>query len=212
MPASASNDIAHTEVTDHRILRRPQIEAGLLQDAGSNSSFPALVPFPPTLKTESDERDLALAWESLVESGMTMAETQARTLLSQALQQSPNDPALLSALAYIEQKHGATEKARELYQKALAIEPDLVDASTNLAVIEARSGNLESAIPLWQKAFEQSPARSSIGMNLVRAYCGEGKIDEARKYTLRVLEFNPDLSTAKQMLRHLNQVPAACGF
>jgi Flp pilus assembly protein TadD len=143
---------------------------------------------------------------------MTVAETQAQNLLSKALKQSPEDPALLSALGYIEQKHGATENARALYQKALAIDPDLVDAATNLAVIEARAGNLGNAIALWQKAFAHAPARSSIGMNLVRAYCSERKVDEARNYTLRVLEFNPDLTPAKQMLKYLNQVPSKCGL
>ena len=211
MPASASSDVAHTQVTDHRIPRRPQIDLRPLQDA---DSVPRLVPFPATSKTESesDLRDLALAWESLVESGMTVAETQAQSLLSRALKQSPEDPALLSALSYIEQKHGATKNARAHYQKALAIDPDLVDAATNLAVIEARAGNLGNAIALWQKAFEHAPARSSIGMNLVRAYCSEGKVDEARSYTLRVLEFNPDLTPAKQMLKYLNQVPSKCGL
>ena len=212
MPASASSDVAHTEVTDHRIPRRPQIEAGLLQDAGNKSSFPNLIPFPRTSTTETDPRDLALAWESLVQSGMTAAEPQARSLLSKALKQSPDDPALLSALAYIEQKHGATEDARALYQKALAIDPDLVDATTNLGVIEARAGNLGNAISLWQKAFEHAPARSGIGLNLARAYCDEGKVEEARDYTLRVLEFNPDQATAKTMLKSLSQVPAKCGL
>jgi tetratricopeptide (TPR) repeat protein len=212
MPASASSDVAHTQVTDHRIPRRPQIDPRLLQDA--DSSVPRLVPFPATSKTESesDLRDLALAWESLVESGMTAAETQAQSLLSSALKQSPEDPALLSALGYIEQKHGATENARALYQKALAIDPDLVDAATNLAVIEAGAGDLGNAIALWQKAFEHAPARSSIGMNLVRAYCSQRKVDEARSYTLRVLAFNPDLTPAKQMLKYLNQVPSKCGL
>jgi len=212
MPASASSDVAHTQVTDHRIRRQPQIDPRLLQDA--DSSVPRLVPFPATRKTESesDLRDLALAWESLVESGMTVAETQAQSLLSRALKQSPKDPPLLSALGYIEQKHGATENARALYQKALAIDPDLVDAATNLAVIEARAGNLGNAISLWQKAFEHAPARSGIGMNLVRAYCSERKADEARSYTLRVLQFNPDLTPAKKMLEYLNQVPSKCGL
>ena len=212
MPASASSDVAHTEVTDHRILRRPQIEPRLLQDPAKESSLPRLVSFPAASKSESDLRDLALAWESLVESGMTVAEPQAQSLLSKALKQFPEDPALLSALGYIEQKHGVTENARVLYQKALAIDPDMVDATTNLAVIEARAGNLRNAIALWEKAFEHAPARSSIGLNLARASCNEGKVDEARTYTLRVLEFNPDLAAAKQMLKYLNQVPSRCGL
>ncbi|MFZ0772116.1 MAG: tetratricopeptide repeat protein [Candidatus Sulfotelmatobacter sp.] len=212
MPASASSDVAHTEVTDHRILRRPQIEPRLLHDPTRESSLPRLVSFPATGKPESDLRDFALAWESLVESGMTVAEPQTQSLLSKALRQSPEDPALLSALGYIEQKHGTTERARSLYQKALAIDPDLADAATNLAVIEAKAGNLGNAIALWQKAFEHSPARSGIGLNLARAYCNEGKVDEARTYTLRVLEFNPDLTTARQMLKYLNQVPTRCGL
>jgi cytochrome c-type biogenesis protein CcmH/NrfG len=212
MPASASSDVAHTEVTDHRILRRPQIEAGLLQDAGNESSLPNLIPFPPASTTDTDPRDLALAWESLVESGMTAAEPQARTLLSKALKQSPDDRALLSALGYIEQKHGATEDASALYQKALANDPDLVDAATNLGVIEARTGNLGNAISLWQRAFELAPGRSSIGLNLARAYCDEGKVEEARKYTLRVLEFNPDQASAKNLLKFLNRIPAKCGL
>ncbi|MGC2543422.1 MAG: tetratricopeptide repeat protein, partial [Candidatus Sulfotelmatobacter sp.] len=210
MPAAASSDVAHTQVTDHRILRRPQTDPGLLQDATNESSLPRLVPFPPTGNDESDLRDLALAWESLVESGMTMAESQAKSLLSKALKQSPEDPALLSDLGYIEQKHGATENARKLYQKALAVDPDLVDAATNLAVIEARAGNTENAIALWQKAFDHAPARSSIGLNLARAYCNEGKVAEARTSTLRVLEFNPDLTAAKQMLRYVGQTPSKC--
>jgi len=211
MPASASSDVAHTEVTDHRILRRPQIEPRLLQDGANGFALPRLVPFPAASKSESDLRDLALAWESLVESGMTVAEPQAKSLLSKALKQTPADPALLSALGYIEQKHGESENARALYEKALAVDPDLVDAATNLAVIEAKAGNTGNAIALWQKAFDHSPARSSIGLNLARAYCNQGKVAEARTSTLRVLEFNPDLTAAKQMLRYVNQVPSKCG-
>jgi predicted CXXCH cytochrome family protein len=211
MPAAASSDVAHTEVTDHRILRRPQKEARLLQAAANEPSLPGLVPFPTTDRAESDLRDLALAWESLVESGMTVAEPQAKSLLSKALQQSPEDPALLSALGYIEQKRGASENARALYEKALAVDPGLVDAATNLAVIEASAGNMENAIALWQKALDLAPARSSIGLNLARAYCNEGKVAEARTATLRVLEFNPDLATAKQMLSYVGQTRSKCG-
>jgi tetratricopeptide (TPR) repeat protein len=210
MPASPSTDVAHTEVTDHRILRRPQISPQLLQGPEDTSSLPHLVPFPDT-KTEPDPRDLALAWGSVVEGGMSVAEPQARELLLKAVKQSPNDPALLSALAYDEQRRGSTGHARELYQKALAQDDTLVDAATNLGVIEAQAGDLQGAVRLWQHAFERAPARSSIGINLARAYCAAGNFDEARAYTRRVLEFNPDLASARKLLQFLSRSTASCG-
>jgi tetratricopeptide (TPR) repeat protein len=211
MPASESTDVAHTQVTDHRILpmpaRSPQGSRGAMSAAGS----PRLVPFPDSREAQHDVRDLALAWESLAESGMTMADSQAEHWLRVAAKHSPDDPALLSALGYIEQKHGATDRARELYQKALAITPSLLDACTNLGVIKAESGDLQGAVTLWRSAFERAPGRSSIGMNLARAYCRTRNYDEARRYTMRVLEFNPDLSEGKRLLRDLNASPPGCG-
>ncbi len=208
MPASASTDVAHTEVTDHRILRRPQISPQLLQNA-AGASLPRLVPFPDS-KVEPDPRDLALAWDSVVESGLTVAESQAREMLAKAVKESPDDPVLLSALGYAEQQKGATEKARELYEQALARDPALVDAETNLGVIEAQAGDLQGAVKLWKNAFQHAPARSSIGLNLARAYCAAEKFDEARTYTLRVLEFNPDLASARKLLESLGRSPASC--
>lgn len=209
MPALASADVAHTQVTNHRIPRRPQVGAQLLQDASETVSSPNLVPFPAGVTT--DPRDLALAWTSLVESGMTDAEPKARGQLSEALKQSPDDPAILSALGYMEQKRGNVDEARQLYQRALAIDPDLIDAITNLGVIKGRTGDLDGALKLWISAFQNAPERSGIGLNIVRAYCAERKMSEARTYVLRVLQFNPDLGAAKDMLRELNGTPPSCG-
>jgi Flp pilus assembly protein TadD len=142
---------------------------------------------------------------------MSVAEPQARELLSKAVKQSPEDPALLSALAYAEQRRGSTEHARELYLKALAKDSTLVDAAMNLGVIEAQTGDLQGAMRLWQNAFQRTPARSTIGLNIARAYCAAGKFSEARTYTLRVLEFNPDLPSARKLLQFLNRYPASCG-
>jgi hypothetical protein len=210
MPAAPSTDVAHTEVTDHRILRRPQISPQLLENSQETSSLPRLVPFPDN-KTGPDPRDLALAWDSIVQSGMSAAEPQARELLVTAVKQSPDDPALLSALAYDEQRHGSTQYARELYQKALVKDATLVDAATNLGVIEAQAGDLQDAVKLWLDAFARAPARSSIGINLARAYCAVNKFDQSRTYTQRVLEFNPDLASARKLLQFLDRSPASCG-
>lgn len=208
MPASLSTDIAHTEVTDHRILTHPQISANLLEDADDHPSPPRLVPFPSSQIV--DARDLALGWQSLVESGMTWAEPQASDALSAAIKQSPRDPALLSAIAYSEQKRKATVDARELYEKALKIDPTSIDAAVNLGVIEAEQDHLAAALRLWQEAFRRAPYRSSIGMNIARADCATDNFAEAKASVSQVLEFNPDFGPAREMLRYLEMSPAKC--
>ncbi len=211
MPASLSTDVAHTEVTDHRILRRPPISPQLLLDVNSQTALPRLVRFPNAQKTEDDPRDLALAWESLVNGGMTAAATETERLLRSALEKSPDDPALLSALGYAAQKKGDTDHAREFYEKALGIDPTLIDAATNLGVIEAKRGHVREAVRLWKDAFQRAPGQSNIGMNIARVLCYTGQSGSARDYVLRVLEFNPDLPEAKNLLQDLNASPTNCG-
>jgi predicted CXXCH cytochrome family protein len=214
MPQTPSRDVAHTEVTDHRILRHPQSQArptGSPADAPANKSgvaLPELMPFPRDVPV--DPRDLALAWQSIASSGMTAAQPKAAQVLREALKSSPNDASLLSALGYIAQQRGDREQARMLYQKALQQDPALVDAAANLGVLEAQQGHLEEAIKLWQSAFERVPGRSEVGMNLARLYCATGQFDDARKSVLRVLHFNPDLGPAKKLFSSLNAKPAGC--
>jgi Flp pilus assembly protein TadD len=167
---------------------------------------------PDSQEAEQDIRDLALAWESLARTGAIGAapEAEAKRLLSSALLQSPNDPVLLSALGYIEQKRGAVDGARNLYMKALALDPDLIDAAANLAVIEANQGRLREPLRLWQSAFERAPARSAIGLNAARMFCAAGEFNSARSVILRLLEFNPDMAAAMQFLENLNRTPPVC--
>ncbi len=210
MPANLSSDVAHTEVTDHRIQRRPDTGPALVN--ARPATMPQLVPFPDSTAAERDTRDLALAWASMAESGKDAAVKQAEQLLRKAVAESPDDAALLSSLGYVEQRQGATEDARALYKRALAQDPSLLDAATNLGVIEANSGHMREAVNLWEGAFQHAPGRSGVGMNLARAFCGGGQIDRARDFTLRVLQFNPDLDEAKKMLNGLNATPPKCAM
>lgn len=213
MPANLSTDVAHTAVTDHRIQRRPSIGPAL-EDASKqpSSTLPRLAPFPDSPNAERDDRGMALAWASMAENGNEAILKQAEQLLRKAVQESPKDAVLLSSLAYVEQRRGALSDARETYQRALAQDPNLLDAATNLGVLEANSGHLREAVTLWEGAFQRAPGRSSIGMNIARAFCASGQLDHARDFTLRVLQFNPDLDSAKKLLNGLNATPPKCGM
>jgi hypothetical protein len=48
-------------------------------------------------------------------------------------------------------------------------------------------------------------------MNLALAFCSTPQFNDARNYTMRVLQFNPDLGEAKAMLKRLNADPPSCG-
>ena len=138
------------------------------------------------------------------------AAPETERLLRSAIKTSPNDPPLLSALGFSAQTKGDIEGAREFYQKALAIDPTLIGAATNLGVIEAKRGHLREAVRLWEDAFQRAPSQSLIGMNIARVLCEDGQPTGARDYVLRVLEFNPDLPEAKNLLQELNGRAPKC--
>ena len=210
MPPVASRDVAHTQATDHRILRLPGPQPVLADlDAPTKPVPPKLVPFPASAGPP-DIRDLALAWHSLLRRGEEDAAPKTRELLTQALRQDPNDADVATALAYMEQKARNTAQARELYQKALQADPSQLDAAVNLGVIEAQSGDPKAALKLWLDAFRRAPAHSAIGIDLALVSCDLGQVAEARDYLARVLQFNPDLSRARQFLEHLNAQPPKC--
>ena len=60
------------------------------------------------------------------------------------MKERADDPVLLSALGFVEQKHGHEKEARELYERALQLDPLANDAAANLGILEARSGNLRT--------------------------------------------------------------------
>ncbi len=205
MPAVASEDVAHTQATDHRILPLPAMP---LQNPGSPAA-PRLIRFPAASGAE-DTRDLALAWASLAEGGMASAAAEAESRLRKAVKEKPDDPALLTALGFIEQKRGKRAEARKDYEHALEIDPLDNEAAGNLGVIEAQEGHMERAVALWQQAFERVPGKSVVGMNLAQVYCSSAQFDQARAYTRRVLQFNPDLPEAKALMRSLSADPPKC--
>lgn len=210
MPAVQSRDVAHTQATDHRILRRQGPQPVLTDlDSPPRPAAPQLVPFPASAGPP-DTRDVGLAWDALVRRGNQQFAPKAHELLAQALRQNPRDAAVATALAYMEQRAGNAAQAREHYAEALRADPNQLDATVNLGVIEAQGGDPNAALKLWQEAFQRAPSHSAIGIDLALVSCDLGQVAAARDYLSRVLQFNPDLAKARQFLEHLNAQPPKC--
>jgi Cytochrome c554 and c-prime len=205
MPVLPSKEVAHTQATDHRIPRRPTGAALLDMNRPEQ-----LLPYPETQSPDQDIRELALAWEALAERNVQGALANAQRYLKQAILAEPDDPVLLTAMAYVEQKHGGEAEARKLYERALAADPLAVNAAINLGVLEARQGRTRRAVELWQSAFPRAPYRSALGMNLAMLFCENRQPSEAKDYVGRVLQFNPDYAPAIRLLQRLQSEPPQC--
>jgi predicted CXXCH cytochrome family protein len=240
MPRTNTSNVAHTQATDHRILKLPMMPLQTLQTGaaaqlvrfpplptqtqpsthpGESANDPGAAaaaavqsasPAPAAPAPVGDARDLALAWESIAQEGHASAAIEAERNLNQAILEHPDDPVLLDSLAFFAQRRGDTAKARELYEHALRADPTMIDAAANLGVIEARAGNYNRAAELWSPAFARAPGRSSIGMNLAHISCDTGQFDKARAFVARVLQFNPDSPTAKNFAKALSADPPNC--
>jgi hypothetical protein len=209
MPALPSRDVGHTQGTDHRIMRYPNTRpVPRLQVRGPEGA--PLVTFPKSDASLATTRDFALAWETLAQRNVEGAGQRAEEYLRKAVKERPDDPALLAALGFVEQKHEHEKEARELYERALQIDPVSHEAAANLGILEAQAGGLRRAVELWQTAFNRVPYRSAIGLNLAMAFCVAGQKDVARRFVVRVLEFNPDYLKGKQLLAHLGEDPVQC--
>ena len=207
MPELPSTDVAHTQSTDHRILRYRAI---LAPPSRPSLQKTRLEPFPSHTNSLVTTRDLALAWETLAQRGVAGAGREGEEFLRKALKETPDDPRLLSSYAFVEQQHGKNKEARDLYERAVQLQPRANTAETNLGILAARSGDLQHAVLLWQQAFQRVPYRSAIGMDLAIAFCAASQKDDARHYVERVLEFNPDYAVARQMMAHLDNDPSEC--
>jgi Flp pilus assembly protein TadD len=130
----------------------------------------------------------------------------------QAEKNDSKDAPVLSELGYVAQQQGHTQAARQYYERALAIDQFSDEAATNLGVLEASTGNLQRAVTLWQGPFVRAPWRSEIGIDIALAFCEAQRFDIAKTYIDRVLEFNPDFSTARRIKTQVTSTAPHCSL
>lgn len=192
MPRSSTTDIAHEQVTDHRIQRYPN----------SEHPSPATGKLAAIGGTNISDRDLGLAYAQVARNGDRQALERALPLLQSAERQQPSsgsDHELHTELGFLEQVTGNTAEAQREYQAALSADPLDSIARGNLAFIDAQQHNYPSAIHQWQAVFDHDPAQVTAGINLAQVLCSIGQREAALDTLNRVLIFSPDNRQAHRM-------------
>ena len=203
MARSTTTDIAHEQVTDHRIQR-------YLPAQSASTPSDTLVALN---EARVSDRDMGLAYAQLATHGDEHAARQAYKLLRAAEEASagaPSDHELHMQLGFLEQLMGQTEAAQREYESALKANPLDSVAEGNLALIDARNHNYAAAVRLWQSAFDHDPAQVAAGMNLAEVECGLGQRDAVLAALARVLLFSPDDQHARSMQAGIRSGAMAC--
>ena len=190
MPREETEDIAHEQVTDHRIQ--------IASKPFASVSPEALVPIGDV---HPDARDEGLAWAQLALRGDRAAGERAMRLLRDAETSDPaqeSDADLHMELGFLEQMKGNRNQAKAEYQKALHADPLNETAAGDLAVLDAQSGDYAAALLLWQSVFQHNPGASAAGIDLAVAQCRTQREDAAARTLRRVLLFSPDNQAARK--------------
>jgi hypothetical protein len=206
MPRSKSEDVAHEQVTDHRIQIPERGSAGFAARSGT------LIPIG---HEEASDRELGLAYAQMAHRGDRASGEQAQLLLRKAeAQQGPGvrDAELHTELGFLDQQMADIRSADREYRSALEADPDDGTARGDLAVLFAETGDYATAVRLWQRVFDADPAQTAAGYNLALGQCRLGRKEDAENTLKRLLSFAPDNQKARARAAGLAGGEQHCGM
>jgi hypothetical protein len=177
MPRRGTKDIAHTAMTDHRILRSETAgtaEATAdLQARGAGAD--AVVRFPSSRRAgpsgaEAD-RDLGIALfhaarERWRQGGATDLASRASVLIDSAIAERPDDVPALEARAHLLWMRGRTDLARGAFEVGLALKPDDERLLEGAAALAGATGRRDEAVALLRRAAAVNPYRADYSRRL----------------------------------------------
>jgi tetratricopeptide (TPR) repeat protein len=203
MPRAKSEDIAHEQVTDHRIPRIARAaEAKEKEKEGpAGSGELAAIGSESGAAGESSDRDLGLAYALAASRGDRQSGERAMKLLSEAeaLPAASEDWELHEKLGFLYQLAGEKDAAVREYGLALTADSHDSVAAGNLALLDAGERQYAAAVDLWERAFGEDPVQLKAGINLAIVECGLGKKEAALGTLDRILAFSPDDGQAREM-------------
>jgi tetratricopeptide (TPR) repeat protein len=221
MPRATANDIAHEQVTDHRIPRIAVNREG--RSAGPETRMGTLVAVPARPDSGSEtknghpgedpSRDLGLAYALRASRGDKSALDRALALLRAAEEQpsADGDEELHAQLGFLNQLLGQSQVAEKEYGRALALNSKNAFAAGNLGLLEVGERKYAAALGLWEQAYRDDPVQLKTGLNLATVQCGLGQKEAALATLARLLEFSPDNGQGRALERSIRSGERRCG-
>ncbi len=197
MPRGDSTNIAHTAVTDHRIVRRPT--------PGGRESNPADIALVPFHKGGGDRRELGLALVELLDRPLPelvrhRVADRACGLLGLVAEKAPDDVAALEGLGLALTTAQRAGEALSALDAALKRAPRRELALAAAAMLALNSGEVERSVAYWKRLAEVDPHSWRAHAFLGQALALRGQWPAAADACRAALRLNP-FETRTRMLR-----------
>jgi tetratricopeptide (TPR) repeat protein len=193
MPKGEVRDTEHAVFTDHTIPRRGRPPAATSGSDRSLTSF---------WKAPVDDRDLGLALATVAGADSRLRQ-RAFDLLRKSEARDPKDILILAQLAQFYDQSGDEAAAMGLSERIIRLDPAQVAVAVNLGTYYIKRGRAREAMRLWTDALSRNPGLTSVRMNLAVAQYQGGDRAGAEATVLKLLEYDPDQETARQLLSEI---------
>jgi tetratricopeptide repeat protein/cytochrome c554/c'-like protein len=202
MPQRKMENISHSSLTDHRILRTPSETPAILED-GSDAAAPLDLirdtgssnPREPQL----DLRNLALAYSQVATHYSALGE-RGLASLEQAAAALPNDVEVQSAygLVLVVARPNDPQRAAQALQKAIDLGSKSPEVRTQLARLMLQKGEVTASIELYKDSIQAEPYYTPPYLALARVYLLLKDRTSASEILDRLLKLDPGDAAARQ--------------
>jgi len=188
MPARGATDVVHAAVTDHRILRRPQLQLKNVGIAELRSPTVWHEPAPSLV-----QRNLGLATLAIARDHQSSSLAKEAVHLLTTLPREMNDePEVLKALGYLLLEQNKAKDAVKFFAEAAREQPgDAVDALSEGVAYDAE-GDRADAIKSLEEAIRLDPSLQRAYFQLAHEYAAMGQESTAIQVLRRYLELFPE--------------------
>jgi predicted CXXCH cytochrome family protein len=184
MPRLRPTDVAHSAITDHRIVRKP------MPDDAPNRA-PAELRAWRQPDTTIAARDLGMAYYALAADQPDPEKLKRAYELLSGLPPAARDPSALADLGSILLEQGQFPLSVDLFAQAARGDPANSRYAYCLGVAQERSGMLSAAIEALRRSIHLDPSQADAYLALARIYDEMGLQGQKEQVILQYLRFMP---------------------
>lgn len=210
MPKQPTENIGHSSITDHRILRTPSEIPAVLQGGASPPPMDLIYDTKPSGSGETPAhlRNLALAYSQLAGRYPELGE-KGLAILEQAAAGLPADAEIQAAYGLVLRvaRPKEEQRAAQALQKAIDLGSQSAEVRTLLARLRMQQGQITAAMELYKESIRIEPYYTPPYLDLAQVYSMLKDQRSALEILDRVLQLDPGNDAVRKEWLKLGAAP-----